>query len=101
MGPRWTPAQESSAETSDRPEYSRRRSGEALSHFPDVDAVGGVLCRGNMKTGTLAKEMPSQNVASVEKLVKVCDKGVINSILLTHICKKKLLRLYYFLDVLR
>lgn len=70
-------------ETSDRPEYSRRRRGEALSHVAVVDAGGGVLCRGNTKTGTQVKERPSQNVVSVEKLVKVCVKGVIQSILLT------------------
>jgi len=29
--------------TSDRPEYSRRRSGETLSHYTAVGAGGGVL----------------------------------------------------------
>jgi hypothetical protein len=52
-------------ETSDQPEYSRGRRGEALGHFAAVGAGGGVLCRGNMKTDTLAKDKPSQNVATV------------------------------------
>ena len=43
--------------THDRPEYSRRGSGETLSHYAAVGAGVGVLCHQNMKTGTEGKEM--------------------------------------------